>query len=67
MPREREPRPTDLLGARDLVDLYGLPLRTAENIVRKVARAHGGPIQVEGVRRIFVERSWVESSIGQRS
>ena len=54
------------MGARQIADEFGLPLRTAENILRKVARAHGGPIEIAGVRRIFVQRAWVESSIGQR-
>jgi hypothetical protein len=73
MPRERQPKPSDLLTARDLVEIYGFQIRTAENIVRRVARAHGGPVQVKDkdgnvlVRRIFVRREWVESSIGQRA
>ena len=72
MPRERKPKPSDLLTARDLVEIYGFQnLRTAENIVAKVARAHGGPVVVMiddvPLRRIFVRREWVESSIGQRA
>jgi hypothetical protein len=55
------------MGARQIADEYGLPLRTSENILRKVARAHGGPVEIVGVRRIFVRREWVEASIGQRA
>ena len=68
----RMPKPTDLLTARDLVEIYGFQnLRTAENLLQKIARAHGGPITPTGpdgnplVRRIFVRREWVEASIGQ--
>lgn len=63
---ERKPRPTDLMSARQIADEYGFRLRTAENIFAKVARAHGGPILVKDVRNIFVERGWVEESIGQQ-
>jgi hypothetical protein len=64
---ERVPQPTDLLGARDIANTYGLPLRTAENILRVIAREHGGPITVKGVRRIFVPREWVDEAIRQRA
>jgi hypothetical protein len=64
---DRQPQPSDLLGARQIADEHGIPLRTAENILRVVAREHGGPITVKGVRRIFVRREWVDASIGQRA
>lgn len=71
MPKPRKPQPSDLLTSRDLVDIYGFRLRTAENIVSRIARAHGGPVEVivDGVpiRRVFVRRDWVEASIGQRA
>ena len=68
---ERSPKPSDLLTAADIAEIYGFHIRTAENIVRKVARAHGGPVEVviDGVpiRRLFVKREWVEPCIGQRA
>lgn len=69
---ERQPKPTDLWTAKDVQDHYGFQnLRTAENIVAKIARAHGGPVPVvidgKPLRRLFVERGWVEASIGQRA
>jgi hypothetical protein len=68
----RQPKPTDLLTAQDVQEIYGFQnRRTAENIVAQVARAHGGPIEVvidgKPLRRLFVERQWVEASIGQRA
>ena len=62
-----------LMGAKQIATELGISLREAENIFNKVARAHGGPIEILGedgdplVRRRFVERAWVEASIGQRA
>ena len=71
MNAQRKPRPSDLLTASDVAEIYGFHIRTAENIVRKVARANGGPVEdvIDGVpiRRLFVRREWVEPCIGQRA
>jgi hypothetical protein len=63
MPRERAPRPTDLLTADDIADIYGWPLSRAQNVLRKIARARGGPVRVIGVRRVFIERRDLEAAV----
>ena len=56
-----------LMTAKQVAEETGLPLRTAQHLVAKVARAHGGPVEVAGMRLIFVQREWVEASIGRGS
>lgn len=62
-----------LMDVQQIAKELDIPLRKAENIFEKIARLHGGPITViddggeQIVRSIFVERAWVEASIGQRA
>lgn len=63
MPREKTKRPTDLMGASDIAEEYGLTTGAAQNLFRAIARRRGGPIFFEGVRRFYVYRSDVEASL----
>lgn len=62
-----------LMSAKKIAEELEITDREAENMFNRIAREYGGPIEVLGkdgnaiVRRIFVERAWVEASIGQRA
>lgn len=60
---DRKPSPDDLLTARQIATEYGIPLRTAEGLMRNLG-SKGKVERIEGFRRVFVRRRDVEPQSG---
>ena len=52
-------RPQKLMTFRQIAEEYGLPIETARNYGRRIAR-EDGVVRLPGMRRVFVRRSDVE-------
>lgn len=63
MPSERKRSGDDLLTARQISDEYGIPLRTAEGLMRNLG-SKGKVERIKGFRRVFVRRRDVEPQSG---
>ncbi|MBA3841028.1 MAG: hypothetical protein H0X39_00135 [Actinobacteria bacterium] len=59
----RKPQPSDWLAASDVAELFNWPISRAENVVRKIASQPGELRQIDGVRRIFIERRALDERI----